>query len=172
MKRYLLFFSLLFLFSACKKDALNGYEISYLVNFEIDAGLPNFQEHYYTQFNIPTTFQAQLDARGYTLEQVNRVEAKFLNLDLISPSGASYNYLDRARLFISADGLPDIEIGYLEPVPSNVGNRISFIPNNPDLINYLKADNFNLILAIKPLFASPFTSFNRASISFQVLIDE
>ncbi len=172
MKKYLLFFSVLLVFSACKKDALNGYEISYLINFEIDAGLPNFQEHYYTQFNIPTDFQAQLNARGYTMEQVTRVEAKFLNLDLISPNGASYNYLDRARLFISGDGLPDIEIGYLEPVPSNVGSRMSFIPNNADLLNYLKEDNFNLILAIKPLFSSPFTSFNRAGISFQVLVDE
>ena len=65
---------------------------------------------------------------------------------VIAPDTADFSFLNSIEVFISADGLEEIQIASLSDVPENSGNRINLNTSDIDLKEYIKKDEFSLRL--------------------------
>jgi len=172
MKQLLFLLILAISISSCKKDKEEGFELQYILNFDIPAGLSPLQAHFWEVENISTEFISQADLAGYTEADVRRIHSKFLNLNLRNPSGADYKWIERIYLYIDNDSLPQAEIGYLEFVPNNADDQLNLIPSQTELKEYLTADRFDLTIEIQPFIISPLTTTNSFDLTFHAFTTE
>jgi len=172
MKKLLFLAALAIALASCKKDKEEGFELEYVMNFDIPAGLNPVQAHFWEVDNISTDFISKSNLAGYTKDDVNRIHSKFLNLNLRNPSNSDYKWIERIYLYIDHDTLPQAEIGYLEFVPNNADNQLNLVPSQTDLKGYLTAETFDLVIEIHPLIFSPFTSTNSLDLTFHAFTEE
>ncbi len=167
MKQLIFLVILALTVASCKKDdPSEGFELQYLLNLEIPAGLNPIQAHFWELYDIPTNFVNQADLANVPTTEVQRIHSNFLNLNLRNPASADFKWIERMYLYINTDSLPQAEIGYLEFVPNNVENQLTLIPSQTDLKDYLSGDNFDLIVEIQPLITSPLTTSNSLDLTF------
>lgn len=140
----------LLMFTQCGKDECKeGFELGYEnISFEIPAGANTFETHNFLIDNIPSLYGSFLDANGTDAAEVKAINSKYIRLISLSP-GAEYDIIESAILLISADGLPEIEIAFLEPVPLSTGSVLELFPSLPDVKEYLEEDNFSLKVKIR-----------------------
>ncbi len=172
MKNILLCLSLLLLFTGCKKEGFGtGFEINYIVDIEVDAGLSPLLSHSYTLQNYPVNLQTKTENEGFTLADITKINAKALRMDMITPAGGNYQFLERIYLEISTATKGAAEVGYLEFIPNNQGGSLSFVPSQTDIIDYLKEEDVDLTLKIDPIAPPPYTTSNRLDLTFHVSVE-
>jgi len=92
--------------------------------------------------NSESTFEVN-DTRKDLIEEIKLTE---LELVIISPDGADFSFLNSIEVYISADGLEEIKIAYLEEVPDDAGSVVTLDTADTDLKEYIKSDEFSLRL--------------------------
>jgi hypothetical protein len=92
--------------------------------------------------NSESTFEVN-DTRKDLIEEIKLTE---LEMVIISPDGADFSFLNSIEVYISADGLEEIKIAYLEEVPEDAGSVITLDTSDTDLKEYIKSDEFSLRL--------------------------
>ena len=92
--------------------------------------------------NSESTFEVN-DTRKDLIEEIKLTE---LEMVIISPDGADFSFLNSIEVYISADGLEEIKIAYLEEVPEDAGSVITLYTSDTDLKEYIKSDEFSLRL--------------------------
>ncbi len=92
--------------------------------------------------NSESTFEVN-DTRKDLIEEIKLTE---LELVIISPDSADFSFLNSIEVYISADGLEEIKIAYLEEVPDDAGSVITLDTSDTDLKEYIKSDEFSLRL--------------------------
>tara|TARA_R110002074_G_scaffold104764_10_gene226330 strand:- start:15133 stop:15567 length:435 start_codon:yes stop_codon:yes gene_type:complete len=95
-----------------------------------------------TETNSESKFEVN-DTRKDLIEEIKLTE---LELVIISPDNADFSFLNAIEVFISAEGLDEIQIAFLDEVPENSGNRITLNTADIDLKEYIKKDEFSLRL--------------------------
>jgi len=169
MKKYILFFVSVLFFAQCKKDK-SDFELAYTTNFEISAGLPPFPFQN-VDIVIPNfDIEQRLAGQGFTTDDVTSITTRALRFDIIN-SSADFSFLEQAFMEIRADGLPQVEIGYLEFVPNNQSASLDLIPSLPDVTEYLKQGNFTVTFKMSPRFSPAQFSDVRLYLSFSVFAE-
>ncbi|WP_396633149.1 hypothetical protein [Maribacter sp. R86514] len=92
--------------------------------------------------NSESTFEVN-DTRKDLIEEIKLTE---LELVIILPDSADFSFLNSIEVYISADGLEEIKIAYLEEVPDDAGSVITLDTADTDLKEYIKSDEFSLRL--------------------------
>jgi len=92
--------------------------------------------------NSESTFEVN-DTRKDLIEEIKLTE---LEMVIISPDGADFSFLNSIEVYISADGLEEIKIAYLEEVADDAGSVITLDTSDTDLKEYIKSDEFSLRL--------------------------
>ena len=151
-----------------KKGLKHAYfELFYNTGFEISAGLPPFPFQN-VDIAIPNfDIEQRLAVEGFTTDDIISVNTRALRFDIINPT-ADFSFLEQAFMEIRADGLPQVEIGYLEFVPNNQGASLDLIPSLPDVTEYVKQGNFTVIFKMDPRFSPTQFSDVRLYLSFDV----
>lgn len=90
--------------------------------------------------NSESTFEIN-DTRKDLIEQIKITK---LELILTSPSNGNFGFLKSIEIFISADGLAQERVGWIENVPSNIGKQLTLETTQTDLKEYIKKDKFKL----------------------------
>ncbi len=169
MKKYFLLFIPILLFTQCKKDK-SDFELMYNTTFEISAGLPPFPfqnvDIVIPNFNI----EQRLAGEGFMPDDITTLTTRSLRFDIIN-STADFSFLEQAVMEIRAEGLPQIEIGYLDFVPNNQGASLDLIPSLPDVQEYVKQSNFTVIFKMAPRFSPAQFSDVRLYLSFDVFVE-
>lgn len=169
MKKYFLLLISILLFTQCKKDK-SDFELTYNANFEISAGLPPFPFQN-VDITIPNfNVEQRLAAEGFTADDITTATTRALQFDIIN-STADFSFLQEAIMEIRADGLPQIEIGYLDFVPNNQGASLDLIPSLPDVQEYLTQNSFTVIFKMAPRFSPAQFSDVRLYLSFDVFVE-
>ena len=131
--------------NSCKLlDKLTQFNVDYSTTFTIPPssllggiGVP---------LNVPgssadqvTTNSAQTFSNNNTsADHIKSVNLKTLKLTITSPSGKKFDFLKSAILYISADGLPKIQVASIDNIDdATVGNTINLTPVTADLKDYL-----------------------------------
>ena len=146
-KRFAILLGVFMIFVNCDKlDELTKFDIEYSqratipsstgVNLPIDVFTPEMETNSETKFAVN-------DTRKNLIEEITLTE---LEMIIISPDTADFSFLNSIEVYISADGLEEIQIAFLNEVPENAGNRITLDTSDIDLKDYIKKDEFSLRL--------------------------
>lgn len=146
-KKYAFFFAVITLFVSCDKlDELTKFDIEYSqratipssagINLPFDIFTPEMETNSESKFAVN-------DTRKDLIEEITLSE---LELIILSPDNADFSFLNSIEVFISAEGLEEIQIAFLSEVPEDSGNTINLNTSDKDLKEYIKKDEFSLRL--------------------------
>jgi hypothetical protein len=93
---------------------------------------------------VETSSTYQFKSNGADTKHVQDVKLEALTLSIKSPASQTFNFLNSIRIFISADGLQEIELAYLDNIPANSLQTISLNTTGAELDEYLKKDKYSL----------------------------
>lgn len=146
-KKYTFILAIFTLFVSCDKlDELTKFNMEYSqratipssagINLPFDIFTPEMETNSESKFAVN-------DTRKDLIEEIILTE---LELVVIAPDTADFSFLNSIEVFISADGLKEIQIASLSDVPEDVGNSITLNTSDIDLKEYIKKDEFSLRL--------------------------
>ena len=147
MRNYFFVLLLIPILGGCSKiDELTKFNMDYDqtvilpsstgVNLPFDMFTPDTETNSETEFSVN-------DTRKDLIEEIKLTK---LELRITSPSEADFSFLNSIEVFLSAEGLDEIKIAYLNEVQDNVGNDLSLDTSDVDLKEYIKKDKFYLRL--------------------------
>ncbi|UXP30654.1 hypothetical protein N6H18_09835 [Reichenbachiella agarivorans] len=130
---------------ACDKlDKLTQFNMKYTESVTIQSstiiGIPISLNTPSIESNSESTFAGNNTKK----ELIEEIRLDQMDLTVTSPADGTFSFLESATLYISADGLDEIEIAYLEEVPEDAGSSISLDVTGVDLKEYLLQDSFQL----------------------------
>ena len=124
--------------AGCPRSNLGDrlFDINYpVVEFTVPAGLPGFQTYVVARPRMATNFQDQLDASGFTADDVDLVGG--IRARVVSLSGEDFREIERAELRVcSADASDCTFIDLMFSVDDLGGRRQQVINLNPGQRNF------------------------------------
>jgi len=146
MSRYLFALSIVFLFMGCKKvDKLTQFEMEFDETIVIPASSGINLPFNIISPDIATNSESTFEVNDTRKDLIEEIKLRTLNLFVTSPSNANFNFLKSIHIYISADGLSEIEIASKATVAENT-IVLSLDVTDADLKEYIKADQFSLRL--------------------------
>ncbi|MEZ5007576.1 MAG: hypothetical protein R2753_05415 [Chitinophagales bacterium] len=146
-KRLILIIGIFAAISSCKLlDKLTQFNMEFNQEVSIPSStvinLPINIETEDTETNSETTFEIN-DTKKDLVEEIL---LKQIDLTITSPSNKNFDFLKSVSIYISAEGLEELKVAWLDEVPDNVGNTLDLEKTNSDLKEYIKKDEFKLRL--------------------------
>jgi len=141
----IVFLVFLFIISGCKEiDKLTQFEMEYnetvVIPSSIGGDLPFYLFALDMESDSETTFAVN-DTRKDLIEEIILTR---MDLTITSPSNGDFGFLESINIFITADGLPDVKIAWMDNVPADAGKSLSLETTNSDLKGFLKKESFSL----------------------------
>jgi len=144
MKRFiapiLIFFTLSLV--SCKK--LVSFDMDFNDNVTIPANsLIN------TPFELPliqnnTNSEQSSSSNGTSSKYISKVALKGLDLNIVNPANANFNFLKSVEVFLSGPDLPEIRIAYNIDVPATDLKTVPLTTEDTDLKEYIKKDTYTI----------------------------
>ncbi len=149
MRKFLALLIFLNLFLACNKlDEYTKFNIVYhteaviparvSLNLPMDIPLPS----------ITTESNHTFENHNTHKDLIEEIHLKELKVKITDPVNGDFSFLSDIEIYISADGLPEIKIAWLNNIPDSIGNEIILETTGSDLQEYIKTDSFNLRLRV------------------------
>jgi len=146
-KEYVCILAVFTMVVSCDKlDDLTKFDIEYSqratipsttgINLPFDIFTPEMETNSESKFAVN-------DTKKDLIEEITLTE---LELVIISPDNTDFSFLNSIEIYISADGLEEIQIASLDEVPEDPGNKINLNTSDIDLKEYIKKDEFSLRL--------------------------
>ena len=162
-KAYLLvFFSVaVVLFGCSKLKSLTNIEVDIPYNMQTDpydivdssVHLPGGGQYFsLPSFAIPTNSKQYLSQYNTSTDKINSVKLSNLSMNIIQPTNGNFNFIKKVEVYISANGLPKIQVAANENIGLNV-NSVTLTDTTADLKSYFLADT--MYLQINAFFTSP-----------------
>ena len=160
------------LFARCDNGDLGpGFEMGYIQDFEIFAGLNTIDTHIF-EFDIQSNFQNYLTQRGITADDIETIVPKYVRFSNLS-GNQEYNILNRVRINLSnLDGTLEYEVAYREPVPLDTKFDMDLIPTLVEVPDQLSEDKFKIKVKLNFNQTSPISIDTRMSLTFQAVLKE
>ncbi|GAA4843588.1 hypothetical protein GCM10023331_30680 [Algivirga pacifica] len=95
---------------------------------------------------IETNSESTFALNDTRKDMVEQVLLKELTLSVTTPSGGDFSFLESMTVFLTAEGLEEIEVASIKNIPWQVGNTLTLTPTGADLQEYIKKDEFQLRL--------------------------
>jgi hypothetical protein len=147
MKRIITLFITVCLLNSCDKlDELTKFDLAYdsMVEIKSSANL-NLPFDVFTP-DVETNSESEFEVNDTRKDLVEEIRLTKLSLNITSLNNQDFTFLESIEVFLSAEGLQEIRIAYIEDVPDTTGNSISLNLEDMDLKDYIKKDKVNLRL--------------------------
>lgn len=142
--------TLLLQMSCLKERELGpGFDMDYVEEFTIPAGIGNFQVHHFYIRDISSRYLAILDQQGKTDADISSILTAEASLNGVF-SDADYALINQVSLRVFEEGKPDdwVEIAYREPVPTDPGARLDLIPTLANSKAFFSKTRYSLDVVI------------------------
>jgi hypothetical protein len=127
-------------FFSCKK--LTTFEIKNSVDMSIPAsGVGGLLKP--PAVSVPSSSQSNFQNNGTDASHVKEIKLKSCTLT-ITTSGQNFDFVDKIHIYISASGVAEQEVAYLDPVPHNASTAIQLTATGILLDDYIKKDTYNI----------------------------
>ena len=141
MKLKLIATALLFLsvLSGCKKaKEFTQFNIEYdeSVIIQSSAGI-NLPFDVLTP-DMETNSSSKFESNDTRKDKIEEIKLTKLNLTLTSPSSGDFTFLKSIDVYISADGLDEIKLAWIDNVPETVGKFLELSVSDIDFKEYIK----------------------------------
>jgi len=104
------------------------------INLPFNLFTPDIQSDSESEFAVNDTRK----------DLIEEIVLKQLDLTLTSPSNGDFGFLKSIKIYITAEGLSEVEIAWKDDIPSDVGNTLALETTHLDLKAYIKKDAFSL----------------------------
>lgn len=136
-----------FLTVGCKKK-LTQFYIEYTSQATVPATASTFLPFSINTPALETNSTYEFESNDTRKDRIRSIYLKDLQLDIVSPNGETFSFVNTIELFISSPGLSEKRIAYLDSIPANVGNSMALLIDNTDLQEYIKAETYQLRLKV------------------------
>jgi hypothetical protein len=146
----IILFTLMFQISCLKERELGpGFDMDYVEEFTIPAGIGNFQVHHFYIRDISSRYLAILDQQGKTDADISSILTAEASINGVF-SDADYALINQVSLRVFEEGKPDdwVEIAYREPVPTDPGSRLDLIPTLANSKPFFSKTRYSLDVVI------------------------
>lgn len=167
-KIILLILPFVFLFSNCKKNDDFLFEMQYLNDFTISAGLNPFSGiHVFETKSIPSNALNIFTQNGVTDEDLEVINPGVANLSGIFTSPEN-GYIQEIsiKIFSADDPSFEKEIFYREQIPQNASGDLGLIGTLVDTKEFLTKEDFGIRIEMRLRDISPETIDMRLNFSF------
>ena len=136
--------TLLFSGISCKKiEDLLKFTISVENNFTVPASGPLSIPFDILTPQVTTNSTQQFQNNNSDVNKVKDIKLKKVDLQIISPAGKTFSFLESVHIYVSTNANDEIELAYLDNISSS-SNSISLIPTSVSLDKYVKASSYSL----------------------------
>lgn len=94
--------------------------------------------------DIESNASARFDTEGTRADLVESATLTEMTLELVSPSGEDFSFLEELDVYISADGVGEELMASSGQIPVNAGTTLSLDCTDLDLKAYILAETFNV----------------------------
>ncbi|MDX1477833.1 MAG: hypothetical protein R3301_08990 [Saprospiraceae bacterium] len=132
--------------AACRGDNRREvFELNYILDFTIQAGLNTIETHFIVNPAITSLFEERLDANSLTIDDVVAVEPRFAELSTIF-NDEDLDFIRRLEIRVFDPFDPDFsrEVFYLDPVPTNTRKSIRPFPGLSDVKEIVSQTTFGV----------------------------
>jgi len=131
--------------SACEKiDKYTQFNLPYNTTVTIPAAFGiNLPFNIYTP-DIETDSESAFEINDTRTDLIEEVKLTQISLDVKNPVDGDFSFLKSITIFMSADGLPEIEIATKDSISNDIGNLLILDPVDIDFKDYIKKDKINL----------------------------
>lgn len=137
--------------TGCKTDQRTEvFEMTHVVDFELQAGLNTLETHFYRISGVQSQFQAQLDAVGREKADIISITPKYAELSTVF-SDQDLDFIRQVFVHIYDPSDPqnvNTEIFYLDPVPPNVRKVIRPFPGLANVLALASEHSFGIEVGI------------------------
>jgi hypothetical protein len=150
MKRITGIFLLLLLVSLSSCNAikkLGQFYINYNTQAVFPANIPINVPLTISSPSFPTNSQQVFQNNNTRSDLIQSVTLNQLTLNITSPHGQTFSFLQNVSIYISSDSLPEVEIASRQNIPANIGDTLVMNVTNVDLQGYIKASEIKMRIA-------------------------
>ena len=94
--------------------------------------------------NIPTNSTSTFESNNTHKDLIEQIILKKMNLTITSPDESTWDFLKKIEIYISAEGLDEVKIAWLDDIPKSGLKSIDLNVSNEDLKEYIKKDEYKL----------------------------
>ena len=131
---------------------LNLLSCKKLVSFDMDFN-DNVTIPANSLINIPfelplvqsnTNSEQSSSNNGTSSKYISKVALKGLDLNIVNPSNANFNFLKSVEVFLAGPDLPEIRIAYNTDVPATDLQTVALMTEDMDLKEYIKKETYTI----------------------------
>lgn len=141
---FVLLVALLGVLSSCKKGGFTKFDIDYEASVVIQNGTGVSVPFSILTPDIESNSESEFEVNDTRKDKIQEISLTAMRLEIVSPSGQEFDFLQDIELFISADGLDEIILAYIYDIDDSVGNVINISCSGSDFQEYIKKDKFKL----------------------------
>ncbi len=93
---------------------------------------------------ITTNSESEFEANKTQKKLVDKINLAEMDMTITSPSSETFDFLKDIEITISADGLPDKKIAWLDNIPKTGLKKIELDVSTDDLKEYIVKDSYKL----------------------------
>jgi hypothetical protein len=138
MRKLSIFIIATVLLTGCKK--LGTFTFTADTDFTVPALTP------IGVFSVPvqTSSQSSFKAQGTDAKHLKEVHLEKISLTITNPTTGNFDFLDKVHIYISASGVAEQEVAFLDPVPQNGSVTIDLNTTGIELVEYIKQETYSL----------------------------
>lgn len=155
--------------SCSQVDKFTMFEMSYESNISIPPT---------TAINLPivvftpdmtTESESEFEINDTRKDLVESITLQELTFTLTSPQDEDFSFLKSIRVFISADGIPEEQIAFKDPVEDSNKNTLSLDLSDANLQQFIIQDIFSL--RVQTITGELFTAAHEIDINTVFFVD-
>lgn len=155
------------LFSCNKIDDLLTFRIKHQNTIVLESSIPIASPLEIITPDIETNSNQEFQNNNTRADLVKDVKLESLKLTITDPEDKTFSFLKSIKIYISADGVPEIELASQENINSTT-NTLDLETTNEKLDPYVKASSYNLRTAVVTKETLTSDVSVRANLTFKV----
>jgi hypothetical protein len=128
----------------CKKGGFTQFNMNYEASIVIQGGIGISTPFSVNTPDIESNAESEFEVNDTRKDKIQHITLTSLNLEITSPNGQEFDFLEDIELYISADGLDEMLLSYVYNMNNSVGNTVSLTCSQSDFQEYIKKDKFKL----------------------------
>ncbi len=142
MKKLLLLLTLVSLFSCDELDELTKFDLDYETSFTIEVPEDIDVPIEISTPTVTTNSEFEFENNDTRSDLIESITLKSLVISIDEPQSGNFDFLNEIRVSIIAEGLPELEIAYLENITEENLSELVLEVVDEDLKEYLKVDSY------------------------------
>ena len=145
MKKYLVFFLVIFTLVSCKKK-LTQFHIEYNSTITVPSTFGQFVAFSLNTPEVTTNSEQEFEVKNTRKDHIESIFLKDLVLTITSPNNEDFSFLNKIEVFISSPLHTEQKVASKSSISNSVRAQLVCDVENVDLQNYIKDESFTLRL--------------------------